>query len=401
MPRRLTAMVAGAMAMAFAAAPIGVLHSQVVAPGTNPGRGTDTTRTPTTNPAPNPAPTSTPTPQTTVTGQATSAQAIQAEMRNDLPFLREAASANLMEIQLGQLAQSRASNSAVKEFGQRMVTDHTRLEQQLSSTVTRNAIELNAQINSDHQAKVTRLQSLSGTEFDQAYMSMMIQDHQTDAAKFDQQSLTADSPQIRALAANAVPILQQHLTLAQQVGTQVNAQPTAAVAGKQPVKASREFRADSKFIRENTADNYLEVSIARLAERKSQNSAVRDYARKIVIDHNRLQDDWVRMSSQNGLEYKTGIGKHHRDKLNQLEDVSARQFDRAYMTMEVQNHKDYIDYLQKEGRAAHSSQVREMVNRTLPVLLDHFAQAKRVGAQVGAETDVTLRSEKDKNKNKK
>jgi len=392
MPRRLNAMVAGAMAMAFAAAPIGVLHSQVVAPGTNP-RGTDTTRTTTTTTG---TPTTPTTSQTAATGQVSTAQQIQAEMRNDLPFLREAASANLMEVQLGQLAQSKASNSAVKQFGERMVTDHNRLEQQLSSTVSRNGIELNAQLNSDHQAKVSRLQSLSGAEFDRAYMSMMIQDHQADAAKFDQQSLTADSPQIRALATNALPILQQHLTLAQQVGTQVNAQPTTAVAGKAPGKASREIMADSKFIRENTADNYLEVSIARLAEKKAQNSAVKDYARRVVADHNKLQNDWVEVSTQNGLAYQTGIGKHHRDKLNRLENVSGREFDRAFMTMEVQNHKDYIDYLQKEGRAAHSSQVRELVDRTLPVLLNHFSQAKRVGAQVGADTNVSLRSEKGK-----
>jgi putative membrane protein len=391
-------MVVGAMAMAFAIAPLAALHSQVVAPGTNPGRGTDTTSTTTTTSGTTSNPTA---PQTAATGQTSTAQTstaqqIQAEMRNDLPFLREAASANMMEVQLGQLAQSKASNAAVKQFGQRMVTDHNRLEQQLSSTVSRNGIELNAQLNSDHQAKVSRLQSLSGAEFDKAYMSMMIQDHQTDAAKFDQQSLSADSPQIRALATNALPILQQHLTLAQQVGAQVNAQTSTVAGGKQPAKASQEIRADSKFIRENTADNYLEVSIARLAEKKAQSSAVKDYARRVVTDHNKLQDDWVRVSSENGLEYKTGIGKHHRDKLNSLEKVSGREFDRAFMTMEVQNHKDYIDYLQKEGRAAHSSQVRQLVDRTLPVLLNHFAQAKRVGAQVGAETNVTLRSEKGK-----
>jgi hypothetical protein len=64
------------------------------------------------------------------------------------------------------------------------------------------------------------------------------------------------------------------------------------------------------------------------------------------------------------------------------------------MTMMVQDHKDYIDYFEKEGRSAHSTQVRQLVERDLPTLRSHFTQAKQIGAQVGANTSATLRSER-------
>jgi putative membrane protein len=100
---RLMVMAAGGLAMALVAAPIGVLHSQVGAPGNYP-------RTPT-------------------TGPVTTSQA-QADIRADLPFMQEVASANLMEVRLGELAQQRALTPAVKQFGQRMVSDHSSLQSQ-------------------------------------------------------------------------------------------------------------------------------------------------------------------------------------------------------------------------------------------------------------------------------
>jgi hypothetical protein len=67
------------------------------------------------------------------------------------------------------------------------------------------------------------------------------------------------------------------------------------------------------------------------------------------------------------------------------------------MTTVVQDYKDYINYFEKEGQAAHSTQVRQLVNRDLSTLRSNFNDAKRVGGQVGADVDVSLRSEKNSN----
>jgi putative membrane protein len=351
-----------------------IAQAQVTAPGTNP-------RTPTANPAPTPAP----------NPAATPSQTGDREMSNDLPFLREAAGVNLMEIRLGQLAQSNASNAAVKQFGQRMVNDHSKIEQDLSSMVSGNAIALNPALTADQNNQINSLQSLSGPQFDQAYMNLMIQGHQTDVARFETESRNADSPQVRDFASRSLSILQQHLTYAQQVGRQINlvaTNPTPA-QGKQA-----DVRADDQFIREVAADNMLEVRLAQLAERKGQSSAVKQLATRIAADHDRLQNDWLAMASSNGRQIKPGIGKNHKAKLDQLQKLSGRDFDRAYMTTVVRNHKDYIDYFEKEGRSAHSTQVRELVNRDLPTLRSDFTQAKQVGAQIGADVNVTLRSER-------
>jgi putative membrane protein len=392
--RMLTA--GGGLAVALMAAPMIALEAQVVAPGTNP-------QSPTTNPAPptNPAPTPNP---------ATPSQGVDPEIRNDLPFLREAAGANLMEVSLGRVAQTQASDGAVKEFGQRMVTDHSSLQQQLTTLTSSNGVGFSPALDTQQQLKVNRLQRLSGPEFDRAYMELMILDHQADVTHFEDQSRDADSPRVRDLAARSLPVLRQHLSLAQQVGRQVNVevatipprrskvptqsgQVTNPSAQSTPQQPQISKAADRKFVYETAVDNMLETSMARLAEKKAESSAVKQFAQQIDADHDRRQNDWAGLASRN-VQAKVGMGKHHRAKLDRLKHLSGRAFDRAYITTVVQNHKDYIDYFEKEGRSAQSAQVRQLVERDLPTLRSHFNQAKQVGAQVGADTSATIRSER-------
>jgi putative membrane protein len=391
MSRRFITMAAGGLALALASTPVAVLRSQVIAPGTNP-RGTDTTKTSTSGANP-------------TTPQPTNPAAVRAEINTDLPFLQAAASANLMEIQLGQLAQTKASNSAVKEFGKRMVTDHNRLEQQVSSLTSRNGIPFKPALNSEGQQNVSQLQNLSGDQFDKAYMSMMIQAHQRDVIDFQNQSQSANSAQVRELASNSLPILREHLTQAQQVGTRVGAPttPTVATTGNVATtaapaagagKASPEIKADKAFIQVNAANNYMEVLLARLALQRAHNKDVKAYAERVNREHNRLQDEWVKVAQDNSVPLNSGsMGKNHREKLTQLEKTSDKDFDREFMNLMIDTHKDYANSMEKQSRTAHSAQVRNIAQSSLPTLRDLFHEAKRVGGEVGASTDVKLKSE--------
>src|SRR3954470_22853071 len=221
------------------AAPVIALQAQVTAPGTNPQSPTSNPPS-TTNPAPTP------------TSTATPGKTGEAELRNDLPFLREAAGANLMEVTLGRVAQSRGSDTRVRDFGGRMVTDHTNLQQKLTTFTSTYGIGFTPGLSTQQQQDVNRLQSLSGSQFDREYITMMVQDHQKDINKFENQSRNADSPRVRELAMQSLPVLQQHLSLAQRVAQLINVQvatsnPTNASSGQ---TASADVKADGKFIRE-------------------------------------------------------------------------------------------------------------------------------------------------------
>ena len=348
------------------------------------------TQNPTQYPTQNPPVATQPGPVTTQTS---------ADFNADMPFVRMAASANLMEIRLGQLAQTKAGNPAVKQFGQRMVTDHNQMQQQLRSTAASMGQNFTPTMNSQHEQEVTRLQALNAQEFDRAYMTSMIRAHQQDVTEFQTRSRSAGSSQIRSLATSSLPMLQQHLSLAVQVGNQVGADTTTVVAGpnnpNQPGGNQGNVRADAEFIRDAGADHTMQIELAKLARDKAKNSAVRNFAERELEDHQRFLQQWINMATNNGFPLKSGMGSNHRAKVDQLRKANGNNVDRTYMTLMVQQHHDEVSYWQKEGRASNSPQVRRLVNQDLPTLEQHFSQARQLARQVGVDPDKALKNRKD------
>jgi putative membrane protein len=310
----------------------------------------------------------------------------------DGKLIRDVITDNLLEVRLGQVAERKAVNPSVRQFAQRMTTDHSRLQNDWTYMASNNGMSVNPQLDNTDRAKLAQLERVSGPEFDRTYMNLMIQGHQDAVNRLQNEGQYAQSAPVRERIANDLPLLQQHLSLAQQVGAQVGATTTVATStptgSPQSAAADASVKADTKFIREVTADNMLEASLGQLAERKAENSEVRQFAQRMVADHNKLQNDWANMASRNGVGFSTGFGKHHRKKLEQLQNLSGKEFDRAYMTLMIQNHKDYVDYFRKEGRAANSTQVRNLVSAGLPTLEQHWSMAKQIGVKVGADPNA-------------
>jgi putative membrane protein len=320
-----------------------------------------------------------------------------------MTFIRHAGSSNLMEIRLGQVAQSRASNSAVKQFGQRMIDDHTRLQNQLTAVVSSAGVSFVPGMDASHQQLASRIERLSGAEFDRTYMQAMIQGHQDDVNQFQTQSQSARSTQVRNLASGSLPLLQQHLSLAVQVGSQVGADTTNVTNPNQPGGKSNTVMSDAEFIRDVGADNTMMVQLAEEAEDHAKDKEIREYASREARDHEQLQNQCTAMVQRNGMSsYKPGMGSNHREKVEQLKKAKGKDLDRVYMTLMIQQHTDEVSYWQKEGRASKSTQVRNLVNSGLPTLEQHLSEAKRLGRKVGLNPDQVLKNRTDieKNKNK-
>ncbi|MFL5545980.1 MAG: DUF4142 domain-containing protein, partial [Gemmatimonadales bacterium] len=97
------------------------------------------------------------------------AQGQISQLSQDSKLIFQMASSNIMEVRLGQMAQQKATNAAVKQFGQQMVTDHTNLENQLTGLVSKNGTNFQPAMSKENEAEVSRLEKLSGAQFDQQY----------------------------------------------------------------------------------------------------------------------------------------------------------------------------------------------------------------------------------------
>jgi putative membrane protein len=135
----------------------------------------------------------------------------------DERFMRDAAAGGMMEVELGRLAAERAASADVKAFGQRMVTDHSKANQQLMQLATSKGMTLPRELPADMQAQRDKLARLSGAEFDRMYMQHMVKDHKKDVAEFEKQAEKGADAALRTFAQETLPTLREHLTLAESL----------------------------------------------------------------------------------------------------------------------------------------------------------------------------------------
>jgi putative membrane protein len=125
--------------------------------------------------------------------------------------MAEAASGGMTEVELGKIASSKAQNAEVKKFAEMMVTDHTKAGDDLKALAVKKNITLPTTPNATHQATIKKFQSMSGAEFDKAYVDDMLEDHEKDVAEFEKQSQSNPDADVKAFAAKTLPTLKKHL----------------------------------------------------------------------------------------------------------------------------------------------------------------------------------------------
>ena len=136
---------------------------------------------------------------------------------DDRTFLEKAAVGGKAEVELGQLALERAQNDQVKQFAQRMVTDHSQANSDLVSMGDKMSITLPTEHDKENQDTKNRLSKLNGAKFDKEYMKAMVDDHQKDVNDFQKESSSAINSDVKAFASKTLPTLQQHLDLAKSI----------------------------------------------------------------------------------------------------------------------------------------------------------------------------------------
>lgn len=156
-------------------------------------------------------------------GTTTTTTTTRAEVVNAPEFARMAAISDMFEIQSSQMAEQRSQNPQVKQFAQRMVTDHTKttnemkqLMQQAGSGPLHN-MQMPSGLDQKHQALLTQLQQAQGPQFDQMYIQQQVQAHQMAVDMFQNYARSGDNAQLKQFASQTLPALQQHLQMAQEL----------------------------------------------------------------------------------------------------------------------------------------------------------------------------------------
>jgi putative membrane protein len=133
---------------------------------------------------------------------------------SDRQFLMQAASSGMAEVQLGQLATERAASTEVKQFGQRMVDDHTKANKELLTLAQAKNIPVAKEPDPKYKAMAEKLVTLQGVAFDREYMAGQVADHEEAVTLFTTTAKESHDAEVKAWAAKTLPTLQEHLQMA-------------------------------------------------------------------------------------------------------------------------------------------------------------------------------------------
>ncbi|HEX6429058.1 MAG TPA: DUF4142 domain-containing protein [Niastella sp.] len=135
----------------------------------------------------------------------------------DADFAVEVANGNMIEVQLGGLAKTKAITNRVKSFASKMITDHMKLSEDLEKIATSKNITLPQELSGEAKKDINKLSKKEGIMFDRSYMNMMVADHKKDVAKFEKAANDCKDPDLKNFIEQSLPVLRNHLDSAKAI----------------------------------------------------------------------------------------------------------------------------------------------------------------------------------------
>lgn len=135
----------------------------------------------------------------------------------DKAFVKKALEGNVAEVEMGKLALEKSSDDQVKQFAQKMVDDHGKMQDELKPLAEQMGVKVPDGPSKGEMKKMDKMKALQGDAFDQAYIKDMVKDHKSDASAFKQEAQSTQNPQLKQLASQGSQVIEQHLQQIQQI----------------------------------------------------------------------------------------------------------------------------------------------------------------------------------------
>ncbi len=136
---------------------------------------------------------------------------------NTSQFMVSAANGNMTEVNAGKLAEQKAQNSRVKNFGSMMVKDHTAANDELKSLANQKNVTLPSALGNDKQDAINDLNKETGKKFDKDFIDMMVRDHKKVIDDFQTADNNTNDADVKAWIEKTLPTLKMHLDSAQAI----------------------------------------------------------------------------------------------------------------------------------------------------------------------------------------
>jgi putative membrane protein len=135
----------------------------------------------------------------------------------DRSFLRKTLEDDVAQEQMGPLAAQKSTSDDVKQFGEKMAQIHHQLTAQLMPVAKKLGVDEPKSPSKQDRQEIEKMQALSGSEFDAAFIRAMLKDQQSDVENFKEEAQGSQDPNMQQLAKMDAPLLDQHLGMIEQL----------------------------------------------------------------------------------------------------------------------------------------------------------------------------------------
>ena len=138
-----------------------------------------------------------------------------------------------------------------------------------------------------------------------------------------------------------------------------------------------------EFIEGAAEGGMAEVELGNLAQQKAASDDVKQFGKRMAEDHGKVNDELKSLASQKKVTLPTTLDAKHKSTYDRLSKLSGAEFDRAYMSEMLKDHREDVEMFRKAQQSS-DADVKSFASRTLPTLEDHLASAERIDKQATA-----------------
>jgi len=153
-------------------------------------------------------------------------------------------------------------------------------------------------------------------------------------------------------------------------------------------KGDRQGNKTQHFIKEAAMGGQMEVQMGQLGQQNAQNAEVKSLAAALVRDHTEANQKLQQLAQQKGITLEQSSDAKHQKHLESLQSKSGAEFDKAFVTEAIRDHKKDIAQFEKCQKEEKDADVKAFIDQTLPTLRNHLQMAQNAARAIGVDANV-------------
>src|SRR4051812_26092257 len=143
---------------------------------------------------------------------------------------------------------------------------------------------------------------------------------------------------------------------------------------------------DKAFVEKASEGSLAEISLSKIALKKSKNDEIQSFAKKMIEDHTTLMTNMKPIADQMGLKPPTKLNKEHQMEADRLQPLSGDKFDKEYITAMVgDHHKDLSEFMTQQNSTS-NPQLKSTVEQGIQVIRQHTEMIDQIAQKNGITT---------------